>query len=297
MKTHQSVVAGIDFSPASMAALQAATRLASRSGAKVTALHVIDEDSAGELQERLGLSDAALIEQLCEKLTTFCSDASAHGCSIEFKAVVGQPFTALISTCQQVEASLLVLGACGTTHKWNQVGALASSCIGDAPLDVLIVRQDQDGPFNRILACVDLSLSSQLAVEEACLLARDEHAEVDCLFISEAAPECRLPRETHLPLPIFDRRSETAASARDRLSAFLSPLLASEREVHWNSVVSERANVGTGILDYLRSRSIDLVVLGCRRHEGLSDYTAGATVQDILRSTACAVLTVRPPVT
>ena len=292
MKQHQQIVVGVDFSPASRAALKVATRFAASNGAKVTAVHIMDPKSAGEYQQQHDLSDAELLDDLSQKLRAFVLKAEAMACRIALEVDVGNPFTTLISICERTCADMLVLGSRGTERGPKQLGALAAFCVREAPLDVLLAREERVGPFDRILACVDFSLGAEHTIEDARELAEGDRAELDFLFVHERSVTCKLPRETHLPLPQFQINTETVASSRNRLQEMVAPILDASANVPWHVTVSEGSSVRTGIFDHLTRCGADLVVLGSRAHQGHYAFTAGTTVEEIIRQGECSILRV-----
>ncbi len=295
MKQHRQIVVGIDFSPASRAALQVATRLASNSRGKVTAVHVMEPGKAARLQESHGYTDAELVDHLRDRLRTFVVDSEPCVCRLAIEADVGTPFPTLQAACQRLGADLLVLGTRGTEQGPHQIGALAAASVREAPYDVLLTQEDSTRPFNRVLACIDFSESSAHAVRDARFVAESDSAELECLFVHQPTVTCTLPSETHLPLPNFVANGETTTSAKSRLDRFVTPLLPAKSRVQWQTVVSERPTVQGGIFERVAARDVDLVVLGSRPTQGMRAFTAGSTAEEIIGHAGCSVLTVRPP--
>lgn len=139
----QRVVAACDFSPASTRALEAAAAIAARTGAQLTAVHVLD--LPGELPEHRQPAFAsyrtARFEQARASLGKTVSALAQGSSEVGTLLVVGKPYEEILQIAAEHQADLLVIGVHGhgildplmfgtTTHR----------VVRQATCPVLIVR-------------------------------------------------------------------------------------------------------------------------------------------------------------
>lgn len=293
MKSYRHIVIGIDFSPACLAAVRTAVRIASHHGSAVTALHVVDPEVAGAMKEAHQATDEEVLKHISASVQNFLtkSDAGTQGVRVELD--IGHPFLALVKGCRRHGADLLVLGTRGTEHGPNQIGAVAAKCVRKAPADVLLVREGAAHPFRHITACVDLSETSAKAVRAARLLAEDEGARLDCLHVYQSALALSMDYGGLMPaLPLPS--NETPEVWQKELDAFLEPLLRTAKGLKTSALVMESLNIREAIYEHLRETKSDLVVLGTRGKSDLRALIMGTTAEKVVTHAPCSVLAVKP---
>lgn len=293
MKHYRHILVGIDFSPASLAAVHTAVRLASQHGTPVTALHVLDPKVAGAMKEAHKATDEEVVRHVTESVRAFLMKSDAGTQSVNVELDVGHPFLALIAACHRHETGLLVLGTHGTEHGPNQIGAVAAKCVRKAPADVLLVREGMNGPFQRLTVCVDLSETSAKAVRAARMVAEDDKASLDCLFVYQSALSLAMDYGGFMPAtPVMS--AEDAEVWKKDLDEFLQPLLRTSDDLRWRSLLVERLNVREAILEHIRESKTDLVVLGTRGKTDLRTLLMGTTAEKIVTHAPCSILAVKP---
>lgn len=293
MKAYQHIVVGIDFSPACLAALSAAVRIASRNGASVTALHVADPKLVGIMKEAHKATDAEVFKQISEIVHAFLASRDRGTQAVRVELDIGHPFLCLRAACKRLRAGLLVLGTRGTEHGPNQIGAVAARCLRKVPADVLVVREDHAGPFKHITACVDFSETSAKAVAAAATLASEENATLDGLFIYQSAQALSMAYSGFMPGQPLET-DETLASWQKELDSFLTPLLADAKGVRWQGRVLEQIDIRDGIRKHVAERQTDLVVLGTLGKTNLRALLMGSTAERIVTQAHCSVYAVKP---
>lgn len=293
MKTYRHIIVGIDFSPASRAALQAAVRIAAYNATPVTAVHVIDPKLAGAMKEAHHSTDADVIKHVSASVHDFLMKSEAGTQSVNVELDVGHAFLSMVDACKRHDADLLVLGTRGTEHGPNQIGAVAAKCVRKAPADVLLVREDKHSPFKHITACVDMSETSAKAVRAARLVAEHDKAAVDCLFVYQSALALSMDYGGFVPaLPV--NSGEATEGWKKDLDDFVQPLLRTAEGVEWNTLVVERINIREAILEHIRDSKTDLVVLGTRGKTDLRTLFMGTTAEKIVTHATCSILAVKP---
>ncbi len=295
MKTYQHVLVGIDFSPASRSAFQAATRLVHATDTPITAMHVVDPKLATSMKEAHGWSDLDLFQHIEKTLIDFAAESGVDpGLHIRTELDVGQPFQGLIGARHRLGADLLVLGTRGTEHGPNDIGSVAAKCMRKAPADVLLVREGMGARFNHITVCVDLSETAAKAVSSARHVAEVDGAQMDCLLVNQSALALSMDYGGFVP-PLTAIDTQSLASWEHELDSFLRPLMRTANpHLKWNAFVKERVNVREAILEHMSQTKTDLVVLGTRGKTNLRTLFIGTTAEKIVTHAPCSILTVKP---
>ena len=174
----QTILAAVDFSDTSKAALALAARLARHCGAALHVLHV--QDSLLSIAARHEGID--LVRDTDEALRRFITSASpAVECSPQRHTVTGAARETILDTAHQVDAQLLVVGARGMSRAERLVfGSTTERVLRRADVSVLVVPTGWTPPridvsdlsgMGPVVVGVDLSDPSVEAAEAACALA------------------------------------------------------------------------------------------------------------------------------
>lgn len=294
MKTFRKILVGMDFSPASRAALQTAARFASWDGGHVTVLHVMDPTLASEIKQSHSYTDEQLVEDMQGRVRHFMEHADVAMDGLDVVVDLGHPFVRMVKACHRLSVDLLILGTRGSEHGPNQIGTMAAKCVRKAPADVLLVRENVTGPFKHVLACVDFSETSAHAVQDARKVAEQDGARLDCLFVFQSALALSLDYGGYLPASALIPNTEAVDVWRKNLDEFLQPLLREAKGLEWRAVVEERPSIRETIYDYVQAGKVDLVVLGTRGKSDLRALIVGSTAEKIVTHVPCSVLAVKP---
>lgn len=169
-----SIVVGFDFSDCSRVALGHAQRLASWAGAQVHPLHVVDtlideilDDAALATMQR-GIHER-LVKDARKKWDAFVKD-NPEASRLSLDVNVAHRLVGIREQLNRHSADLLVLGAHGDRNPSVGLGTLASACVRSLPTDVLIVRDNYRDSFRTVVAGIDFSHTSRLALEGLSLL-------------------------------------------------------------------------------------------------------------------------------
>lgn len=293
MKTYRHIIVGIDFSPASRAALRTALRFAAFNGTPVTAVHAIDPKLAGAIKQAHQCTDEEVFKHIGESMHTFLNQSDAGTQLVKTEMDVGNPFLSIVAASQRHNADLIILGTRGTDHGPNEIGVVAARCMRKAPADVLLVREGMTTPFKHITACMDFSETSAKAVCAARHVAEHEKSKLDCLFVYQSALALSLDYGGFIPpLPAGD--GEGAAAWKKDMDAFLDPLFRTAAGLEWRSVIMERVNIREAIVEHIKSTGTDLVVMGTRGKTDLRTLLMGTTAEKVLTHAPCSILAVKP---
>jgi nucleotide-binding universal stress UspA family protein len=192
-------------------------------------------------------------------------------------------------------ADLIVIGTHGRRGFTRLLlGSVAESVLHEAPCPVMTVSPHTEAAasdvvtFKRILCPIDFSPSALLALGFALDLARQAGGLVTLLHVVEWLAEEEPRTSAHFNVP--EVRGYMVDDARQRLRS----LVAEESRV-WceidDVIVSGRAH--REILRAAEARAADLIVMGSQGRGGVGLALFGSTTQQVVRSAACPVLTVR----
>ena len=143
--------------------------------------------------------------------------------------------------------------------------------------------------ITRVLVPVDLSEPSHRALAFAAELADKFAASLTVLYVvPEPAPV--LP-DMMMPVPVAPPDdADLIAAGRQSLDAFLKGKNLS------GQVPDVQVRVGTATAEILaaaKDTPADLIVLGTHGHHGLAHLLLGSVAEEVVRSAACPVLTLR----
>jgi nucleotide-binding universal stress UspA family protein len=149
----RTILLPTDGSDGSAKAMTYAISFAKQYGARVVALHVIDEGFAvrartavvegvgHELMQRLRDSWAREAQRILDVV----ADAGAtSGVTVEPKMVTGNPFDEILGAAKEVSADLIIMGTHGHTGMGHLLlGSVTEKVVRKAPCPVLTVRTDE----------------------------------------------------------------------------------------------------------------------------------------------------------
>lgn len=298
MNTLRSIVAPVDFSTESRAALQQAVRLAGLNGALLHVLHVVDGEAVGMIAGSRHIT----FERESEIAAKGARDALARwlaeaGAPVDciLTVTIGEPFYEIMKHAQALKPDLVVAGITGSGASASGAGSVATRLAGNAPAKVLLVRAYHPDPFHRIAACIDFSQTSRQIATQARRIAVQDGAVVDFLHVW---------REPLLSLPYVSALFGVSASpspdtfSDEHLKALDTNLREFVREaslgIRSRALVMKATNHGNGILAHVRRTGVDLIVMGRNGGTNLRYLLLGSTAEQLLTTVPCALLVVNP---
>lgn len=294
MKTYTHAVIAIDFTPSCRTALRHAVRLASQWGAAITAVHVMDEFLVHELKRALAADQATIRAEWLARLTRFVEETDAGSGHVSMEVRIGSADTELMEACLVAGADLLIMGARGSREEPHRVGVIAAKCVRKAPMDVLLVREDAEGPFKHLVTCVDFSENSKKAVQIALNFAELEKATLDCIHVYQSAYMMSMDYGGMAASMPISADVHALESWESELSDFVRPLKEKVPTVTVQTSVIERVNIREAVLDHVKESHADLVVLGTRGKSGLRELLMGTTAERIVAHAPCSVFVIKP---
>ena len=285
-----TVVAAVDFSAGSEAALARAADLARRTGA---ALHVLHADVLFQSSGDGAPLDGAPAGTLRLRLDRAARDAGAPDATIavvrDVKAVA-----AIQRYAEDVDADLLVVGTHGRTGVARLLlGSVAEACVASAPCPVLTVPRGPEpvgpSPEAPVLVAVDFSDRSRSAVAAGRHLADLYGAGLELVHVvRDGGPYPGLAPNI---LSLVDFDPAQGETVRERLARFAETV---------PGAAPDALHVGLGdpsrvVAALAADRGAGAVALGTHGRRGLAHALIGSVAEAALRRSPCPVLTLRQP--
>lgn len=279
MKTASCILAATDLSTAAACAVRRAAMIASQFGATLHVLHVVPPLNLypGQNFDAAALDNEAL-DVAGERLTALLQDlAKQYGIRTHAAWRIGRVHAQIAAYAQEVAADLIVVGARGDHSRMRSfLGSTTSRLLRVRSGPLLVVRRP-NWPYKQVLAAVDFSADSDVALAWARRLADGAH--LDVLHVLDPELDRHLPPQA-LEAAHADMRT-IATNLMDNLLSGLSGELA--RHV-------EMGHVPTRIFELARQWHTDLIVIGRHGQGGLEAYLLGSVSKDIAQAAECDVL-------
>jgi len=288
--TPTRILVATDFSPASNRALSLAKKMASHLDAEIHLLHVrvllddpsVDSEILDKVEQILTTSEPATQHVLASAGNIGHTAILTH---IE-RGTAAAPV--IIEAITEYNCDLVIMGTHGKRGlKRLLTGSVAQEVVHHSPVPVLTTRAAKGGASipHKILAAVDFSETSLVAVDWAANLAEGLDGEVTLLHVFEPLI---YPDFYVLESPIEDRE-DIKDHCLDSLSA-----IATERLSKVPSTVAViHGHVAQSISSYAHDNDHDLVVLATNGLSGLPHAVLGSVAERTVRLSTVPVLTVR----
>lgn len=312
VSTFQRVLCAIDFSEASMRALEASLRMTDQ---RVLVVHVLDIPHyvSPRMLGTLGgegarpLSDIARHEadrELARCLDELEAKRPGSGERLDVQIVLGTPADAILRLADQHSADLLVIGTGQRTLKKLLLGRVANRVIRGAKRPVLTVPPSGLPELKRVLVATDFSDAARAALQTAARLARAEGADIEVLHVGPSP--LVVPPEVAVGAPTGDPALASSSGA-PMTWLEISQKVADEqmaqlrREADRAGIEISHAHVDFGnpagkILDMLERESFDLVAVGTHGRRGLAHLMLGSVAESVIHHAPIPVLVAhRPP--
>lgn len=297
----ERILVPLDFSPASMKALDYAVSLAKQFRATIHLLHVHPPDEAAAIPgaAHLLLQSAEAIERLNEELAGIHRKRVEPFCPQNCHIRGGRPYQEIIGLAREIAADLIVLSTRGHSGlKHLLLGSTAERVVRGATCPVLVVRKrkqkskaaNEAFTVRTILVPVDFSECSLAGVKYAAFLARTLGAKLrlfhaiypytNYVFVDRAG--VRLSG-------LVEAVEETAKQEMDALKQmdFLHGL-PTQTETLPGHAVDE-------ICAAASEPDVDLVVTSTHGRTGFKHAVIGSVAEHVVRYAGCPVLVVPQP--
>ncbi len=299
MSTIARILCPIDFSDFSRRALDYAATLARWYGASVAVLHVYPSPltMTGPLAPFAPVEPVSLpaadLDALGRQVAAFVpSELRAHA-AIDAKAVEGDPAREILAAAES--ADLIVMGTHGRSGIERLVlGSVTETVLRKAPCSLLTIPLSAVAGagavprlFHRIVAAVDFSEVSMVALGQAAALAAEADAHLTVVHVIEV-PE---------NLALWIDRVDGIGHVRDWADAaehYMRGAIGHDTREY--ACVDQQVETGKAYREILRvagERRADLIVIGAHGHGVIEQMFVGSTAQHVVRRAGCPVLIVR----
>ncbi|HDZ71988.1 MAG TPA: universal stress protein [Aurantimonas coralicida] len=270
----KTILVATDFSERSDRALRRATLLAKQSGARLSLVHVVDDDQPMRIVD----SERTVARQLLREQTATLENVDGVACNA--RVVLADPFVGIIRAAEEDAPDLLVIGP----HRRQAlrdifVGTTAERTIRSAPCPVLMANAPPVGQYRHVLFATDLSEEFRHVAELFTELDPAPQAYLSVLHVFEAH-ELRLAMSHTLGREMRKRiLAEAQREAEGSLAKIARHLgtRSSEQLVRYNET-----STANEILAAAKEHLSDLVVVAARR-TGLVKLLLGSVAEEVLR--------------
>ena len=238
-------------------------KLAKMYNAEISTLHVVDtdifkDDENLEIQTRSG-------QVLLDKFNKYCTDAGVG--IFQSRVLTGLPFNEIIKMENEIDASLIVLGAPD-----NNLGSVAERVVRGARCHVLISRKITGNlePYKHILVPVDGSEDAEYATQFAASIA---HRSISKLTVCHVIQD---PNKMPEGMVIVEKVMNIIKS----------------KGITANSLIKE-GKITEEILKSIDKDQIDLIVMGYSGRGSVSRLILGSVSEKVIRSASCSVFVVK----
>lgn len=296
----KTILAAVDFSTGSRAALEHAARLAKLHNARLHVLHVMDAQAIAALADRRGESfDSAAAHALDggrKALDSWLSQTRLpEDCGVDI--LTGTPLHEILEQVKRLGANLLVAGVAGAGEHSGGAGSVSGKLARKCPVDVLLVRSGHPDAFQKVVACVDFSPHSQRVAAAAREVALHDGAEVDFLHVWSAGGAL-LPLAVGYGEVFVDVAGMEKAAhdeEKDNVAAQLHELVRDAAQgIQAREVLHEDHKAGQGIADHAQTAGADLIVIGALGRTNLRYLFLGSTAERLLARLNSSVLVIKP---
>lgn len=282
----QEIVIATDFSSRSDRALRRAALLADEFGAKLTLLHVVDDDQAQSLVEVETTEAHRLLQDQIQTLPHL------RGLRCRAEVAAGVAFDGIIKAADRAQANLIVMGS----HRKQLlrdifVGTTVERVIRTGVHPVLVVNQDLKRPYRNAIAAVDMSDSAAHAVSVAKSLGLLDEPKLTLLHAFIAPAKLQLLAADAPRDQIEEYVAGQQRVASEELVAFLD-----SHQLHgseWDHRIEE-GDAFEVIAQAVEELQPDLLVMGSHGRSGIPKLLLGSVAETVLRRLDVDILAVPP---
>ena len=284
MQYFQNILVALDYQATEQAEIDHALILAKSHQAKITFISVILplpkdahlEISAMSPEERLEKK----ISTRKNELESVAECIKAHDLEVDIIAVSGIPSVEIIKQVLRNKHDLLMISERENPSIKNKlIGGTAKQLLRKCPCPVLAVHPGHSGEYDKIMATIDVS----------------QHHDFDnnqlnerIVFAAKAVAEADNGELSILNIP---PSKEAIVKHRETINQCLQ---SKEIAIDEQNILLELGDPTSIIVDISKAQVIDLLVMGMLSRTGIKGFFIGNTVEKIMDSVECSILTIKP---
>jgi len=275
----RAVVAGVDLTAMGRRVADRARLVAEAHNADLTLVHVLEP--VGEAMIPPGLASIMREHQTAEaeRLANWCRDRTSV--TVRLDVVKGTPSWELSTRAKT--ADLVVVGS--STIDAFTAGPIARRVARKSTADTLVVRRQPRVPYRRIVAAVDFSEASKVAVEHSIELFPD--SDLTVLYSLPSRFDPIMSNAGLFKEEIEASRGTRLEAAADRMAEF-----AQEWKGEVRTMIADGPPTET-IDEVVRRRNADLVVVSNRGATATRMVLLGTVAEGLVSQAPCDVLVAR----
>lgn len=287
-----ALLVATDFSAPAERAAERAASLARALGCPLHLLHVtqhslMDEmrawlDNSGLWQERLAGQTTLALNEAAARLQA----GADHPLALQTHALEGATVATVWAQAEALDAGLVVIGRRGSSPLHHLViGTTAERLLRKAPRPLLVVQNEAQQPYQRVLLPLDFSPWSEQAIALTRRLVPQAHL---VLLHSFAIPFEEKLRFAGVDDATLDHYRERARrDARDHLEALVDRHGLQPDEF---TLCLTEGDAPLHILGTARERVCDLIVIGKHGRQAAEELLLGSVTKHVLAEAECDVL-------
>lgn len=292
-KKIEKILVGVDFSAGSKWAVIEALKLAQQQNAIVHMLHIVEESMTEALQTYSKLNKQQVIDSVSERLESFCKPYMNAQDRVFFDIRVGHSVKDFGNVCDQTSPDLVVLGAWGSQDDNRSAGATVKQIIQECKCDVLLMHPRDKDEFKDVLACIDFSDYDLPIVRAADQLCLAEDCSLEILHVFYPPWKYRNLQDDKAVVVSADFETEYKAVLQGRLDALVPTNIHGVPTFNTKTTVLEHDKHSDGILQYLKSSNVDMVIIGARGQSRIESMILGRIAERIVTEAPCSVYIVK----
>lgn len=276
------ILVPLDFSGASLLALEFAVHMSKKFSADMTLLHVMETMAftSGEYAMTSLDIETEVQRSVDKRLNTALGSIKGRtGGKVNLRSETGRIYKSIIGAAGEEKADLIVMGTHGASgFQEFFIGTNTYRVVSEAPCPVLSVRTDaRKNAFKNIVLPIDDSLHSRQKVIHALRIAKMYDSRVHILG-----------------LLIDDIQNDTAASKRFTKKVELVQDYFKKHEVSNTTQFLIGKNPATLTMNYATKEEADLIIIMTEQEPGVSGLFMGPYAQQVVNHSSTPVLSISP---
>lgn len=287
----QRLLVATDFSPAAVLAGRRAAQLTLQSQGQLRLQHVMSTSLMDDLrhwlvpgepwQERVHQQAGASLKAQAHRL-----QARHSGVAIESRLTDGAPVQMISEAARDWPADLIVVGARGDNPLHHLfIGTTAERLLSKAERPMLVVRDEPEGSYQRVLLPMDFSPWSESAIPLARAMAPGAHLVLMHSFAIPFEEKLRFAGVDDDTLDHYRERARQDAS--DHLNALVDRHSLQPQDF---TLSLTEGDAPVHILRVAAERACDLIVIGKHGRQAAEDLLLGSVTRHVLAEAPCDVL-------
>lgn len=283
----KNILMATDLSTRATNALARSLELATAHQAKLTVLHVLDEDIPAATQDRVAEAAREEIEDCIAKI------GRPATVDISVEVIPGKDYQDILRTAETKSADLIVTGVHRNESGVRPIsGTTMERVIRKGAWPVLVVADEVKAPYQKLMVAVDFSVYSRIAIRNAFALAPNAEFYFVHAFIVPFAG-FQTSRDVRQEIREGHEKELTAMIEEEMNALIASSLDAPEgHEKRFHTIV-RHGDVSSVLSDEIKIQSPDLLVLGTHGRVGIAHAVLGSVAERFLNHPPCDVMAVK----